>query len=256
MFDFLCPICNSNDYVVVHGKYKCVFCGKTFGQCDIEKMQNILLEQRKNIEEELNVKFTLESKKDRSGEMLDSIYSKIDNIVEKVERLEKNIPTEELIQNTILQALKGKIDFCDVESFIEELNTTDQFGNFIAGPLYSSMEAILMTKLPYEKKKFVIELDELQKIMEDNFHNNNFKPIYVDKEKQLVEMPPKVRFYQVGLSVKDAETAAKYWSTINMFRHRTSENVVQLEQWYPNAYSRRKFFKSVLTFFKMHDIYK
>ncbi len=190
---------------------------------------------------------------DKMQEIQDILADSLD------ERLQELLPLKEQAGEDYLKTLKVTAGF-----LIEHATDEDALVP-AAAMLYTNIEENLIKKfcLRYENKKFAMDYDDYRALTEEApgllSKYDILSPVVIREneygEPETVEMPPQVRFYEVGLNVSDSLTARDYWCFLNKVRHKSPENDAFLRRKFLNFSQEKKFLAAALEFFKANGLY-
>lgn len=200
--------------------------------------------------------------KDMSKKYEESI-SEIKAIIEnnEDERIQNQLPLFDSAKEDWLKNLKLTTDLQ-----LEKAESDDDYAG-VAGLIYSNVEANLIEKfkVSHKDRDFYMskeEFDELStKFVVNNeaVYRNSYKarPLYFkDIEGSYVEMPVEIRFYKAGLSIEEAVQAAKDWTLLNKFRHRSEENKVKLDNaLLDRKMDRKEYLKYLINSYRKYGLF-
>lgn len=194
------------------------------------------------------------------GESMDGKLEAIKSMIESSynEKAQDKLPLYEKAKDEVLRQLKLTTDI-----MLEKAETDDDFAG-VAGILFSNIENNLINKfnVPHAGKDFYLTLDEFnQYIGKLNPEvKYPFKPRFIKvkgfDDGTVVEMPVEIRFMKAGLDQNEAIKAAKDWSLLNKFRHRSEENTQSLNDILNKlGYSKKEYLKVVVNKFRELKLY-
>lgn len=206
----------------------------------LDEIDNLRVETMKAIKESKNPCIDIKPILDEISVFEDKVSKKIDSSITVIkdilennsdESRQRDIPLYETAKEGWLKELK-----LTTSLQLDKAQSDDDFAG-VAGLVFSNVEYNLINKfkIPHKGKCFYMsegEFDELTstlKIGDKYMFKSAFCPKPVDNDGN-VEMPVEIRFIKCGLTLEEAFQAAKDWTVLNKFRHRSDENSEKLKR--------------------------
>ena len=203
---------------------------------------------------ELEKKFS-----DKIDSSLSAIKTILDNNTDEIKQ--NSVPLYDTAKEEWLKSLKLTTDLQ-----LEKAETDDDFAA-VAGLLYSNVESNLINKfgISHKEKDFYMTEDEYETMVDSvlikgkPIFKDSYRPRYIefkDLSGTFVEMPLEFRFIKCGLNPQQAIAAAKDWTVMNKFRHRSDENIEKLNAiLYERRMSKKEFLKYILESYRKLGLY-
>lgn len=232
----------------------------------LDEIDNLRVETMKAIQESKNPNIDMKPILDEINGFEDKMNKKIDDSIGLIkdmlennadENHQQDIPLYETAKEEWLKELKLTTDLQ-----LDKAQTDDDYAG-VAGLIFSNVEHNLMEKfkIPHRGKNFYMtkeEFDELKstlKVGDKYVFKNAFPPKPVDNEGN-VEMPLEVRFIKSGLTPEAAFQAAKDWTVLNKFRHRSDENTEKLKRILNDRkMTKKEFLQYIINSYRKLGIY-
>jgi len=206
----------------------------------LDEIDNLRVETMKAIKESKNPCIDIKSILDEISGFEDKVNKKIDSSITVIkdilennadENRQRDIPLYETAKEEWLKELKLTTDLQ-----LDKAQSDDDFAG-VAGLIFSNVEYNLINKfkIPHKGKHFYMSKEEFNeltstlKVGDKYMFKNTFCPKPIDNDGN-VEMPVEIRFIKSRLTPEEAFQAAKDWTVLNKFRHRSDENSEMLKK--------------------------